>query len=55
MRESHVSHRLTSRGKYTRLEQIGSGSFGKVYTVRDEESGGLFVSKKIDLSFLDVF
>lgn len=54
MRDSHVTHRRTSRGKYTRLQQIGSGSYGKVFTVRDEESGTVFVSKKIDLSFVDV-
>jgi hypothetical protein len=54
MQDSHVSNRRTSRGKYTRLQQIGSGSYGKVFTIREEESGMVFVSKKIDLNYVDV-
>lgn len=43
-----------ARGKYTRIEQIGSGSFGKVFTVQDDATGQTFVSKKVDLNCVDV-
>jgi len=54
MQASTESSNKTARGKYTRLRQIGSGSFGKVFTIKDDHSGQTFVSKKIDLNFVDV-
>lgn len=53
-KQSQLEKRDSTRSKYKKIDQIGCGSYGKVFTVRDQHDEQIYVSKKIDLSFLDV-
>lgn len=48
------SETIATRGQYSKIKQIGSGSFGRVFTVKDKATGDVYVSKKVDLGCVDV-